>query len=360
MRILFITDAPDRPETELLVKITEHADVTVMTKKDSRNFHILQSTNAKILEYDIKKRFDSKAITNLKANIDNNKYDIVHAFNSRAITCAIQAGKKSKTKILGYRGVSTNNTSLQLENWFSYLHPRLDGVFCVSKAVRDSFFKGFVFRKKQLSRKLKTIYKGHDPKWYDGEPADLEPFGIPSGAPVLCCLSRDSIKKGILTLLDAFDDLPSDLNAHLLLVGSINKNKQAINRVQQCKHPERVRFSGYVNNPTAVIRASTLLVSASESGEGLPRVVIEAMCVQSPVVATDAGGTREVIESGKNGILVAQKNKEDLTKNIISILKNPEAAKRYTEAALQSIYNKFYAEDTVKNTLAWYQEILSK
>ena len=44
--------------------------------------------------------------------------------------------------------------------------------------------------------------------------------------PVLCCLSRNSSKKGVTTLLDAFDRLPETLNFHLLLVGDIDGSKE--------------------------------------------------------------------------------------------------------------------------------------
>lgn len=164
--------------------------------------------------------------------------------------------------------------------------------------------------------------------------------------------------KGVPTLLDAFDALPSEFNAHLLLIGAIDKNQQAHTRAAQCKHPERVIFTGYINNPTEVIRASDLLVSASESGEGLPRVVVEAMCVETPVVATDAGGTPEIVLNNKTGLLVNQGDTKQLTAAITHVFQKPEEAQERVSKALERICSVFGAEDTAKNTLEWYKNLL--
>lgn len=356
MKILFITDAPDRPETELLAKITEHADVTFMTKPTSRYFYLLKQTNAKFLDYNIQKRFDSKAIAQIKASIEEQNYDIIHAFNSRAITCALQAAKKSKTKILAYRGVSTNNSYLQLENWFSYLHPRLDGIFCVSEAIRQTFISLPFFQK----NKARTIYKGHNPDWYNSTPISPAEFGVPENAVTLSCISRNSAKKGITTLLTAFESLPSELNAHLLLIGSIDKNQEVRNKIKQSKHPERIHFTGYRNDAIAIIAGSDLLVSASESGEGLPRVVLESMCVKTPVVATDAGGTRELVIDGETGLLVPMKKPQRLAQAIVAALENKDLSKQRADKAYARIVNSFNPELTLTNTLDWYKELLLK
>lgn len=359
MKVLFVTDKCDRPESELFIGLSKKIDVTVMCHPEGRNYPLLQAAGVKLIELKLAGRFDKEGTAKIKQELYAGDYDIVHAFNSRAVTCAVRAGKRHRAKILGYRGVTTNMSYLQPENWFSFLNPRLDGTFCVAEAVRQSMLKARFLWFRIPSEKLKTIYKGHKPEWYQGEPADLSAYGVPEGATVMCCLSRNSMRKGIATLLEAFDRLPSELNAHLLLVGNINDNKEAHERVAQCKHPDRVHFTGYTNNPTGVIRACDLLVSASESGEGLPRVVVEAMCVERPVVATDAGGTPEVVLNNETGLLVEQGDAKQLHRAILNVLEHPQAAKERADKALARIYSVFHADDTAKNTYKWYEELLA-
>lgn len=359
MNILYITDYPDRPETELIINIAKVFNVTVMTKTDNRNYYLLEQNNIKILDYKITKRLDKQAIKYIKETIDKNNYDIIHAFNSRAITCAIQAAKNTNAKILGYRGVTTNNSIFQLENWFSYLHPRLDGVFCVAEAIRKSFYKTPLLNKFIRKNKFITIYKGHKPEWYATPAENLEKYNLPTGAKVICCLSRNSAKKGILNLLNAFINLPEELNTHLLLVGNINKNQEVINFINKNNLADKIHFTGYINNPTEVIKASNLLVSASQSGEGLPRVVIEAMCVNTPVVATDSGGTLEVVINKETGLLVNKNNVNELKVAIIEALTNTNATEQRVNAAYKRIEEVFDSELTAKNTINWYKTLLN-
>lgn len=359
MKVLFVTDKCDRPESELFIALSKKIDVTVMCNPEGRNYPLLKSAGINLRELSLTSRFDKEGTKKIKQELYEGDYDIAHAFNSHAVACTVRAGKSHRAKILGYRGVTTNMSYFQPENWFSFLNPRLDGIFCVAEAVRQSMLKARFLWWHIPPTKLKTIYKGHKPEWYQGDAANLAQFGVPKGAKVICCLSRNSMRKGVPVLLDAFDELPPELNIHLLLVGNIIQNKEARARVSQCKHPDRVHFTGYTNNPTAIIRACDLLVSASESGEGLPRVVVEAMCVERPVVATNAGGTSELVLNGKTGLLVQQGNAELLRQAILNVLEQPEEAAKRVEAALASVYSVFNAKATAKNTLNWYKELLS-
>ncbi|GLR64370.1 glycosyltransferase [Marinospirillum insulare] len=359
MKVLFVTDKCDRPESELFIALSKKVKVTVMCNPDGRNYPLLKAAGVNLIDLKITGRFDKQGTEKIKQALYAGDYDLLHAFNSRAVTCAIKAGKKHRVKILGYRGVTTNMSYTQPENWFSFLHPCLDGVFCVAEAVRQAMLKARFLWLRIPPKKLKTIYKGHKPEWYTGEPADLARFNLPKNSQVLSCISRNSMHKGIPTLLEAFDSLPSELNAHLLLIGDIDKNQQAHQRASQCKHPERIHFTGYINNPTDVIRASDLLVSASKSGEGLPRVVVEAMCVETPVVATDAGGTPEIVLNNKTGLLVKQGNSEQLKEAIMQTFQNPDATQQRVATALKRINTVFDAETTAQRTLEWYKSLIA-
>ena len=360
MKILFVTHKCDRPSAELFIGLSKLIDVTVMSHPEGRNYPLLQASGVTLIELNVKSRFDKDSTDKIKHELYSNNYDIVHAFDSsHALGCTLRAGKQHNAKILGYRGVTTNMGYHQPENWITFLNPRLDGIFCVSDAVKKAMLKSRFLWLHIPPHKLRTIYKGHKPEWYAGDPADLSQYNVPSGSKVLSCISRNSDNKGIPTLLEAFDNLPSELNTHLLLIGGIEKNKQARERAKQCKHPERVHFTGYINNPTEVIRASDLLVSASESGEGLPRVVVEAMCVETPVVATNAGGTPEIVLNNETGLLVEQGKAEQLTAAISQAFQKPEESKKRAATALERMYSVFSAEATVENTLDWYKSLLN-
>jgi L-malate glycosyltransferase len=359
MKALCITDCADRPETELFIRLAQRAEqFAVISNPEGRYHALLLDAGLTVIPLKIRGRFDREATDLIRTTLYEGDYDIVHAFNSRAVTCMLRAARGHRARLLAYRGVTTGVGYGKPEAWLTFLNPRLDGIMCVAEAIQRALLDVRFLWLHLPAEKVKTIHKGHELAWYAVEPAALSELGIPAGAKTLCCISRNSAKKGALTLLDAFDNLPADLNCHLLLIGSVDSNPTVCKRVAHCAHPERIHFTGYRNDVTQILSAADLLVSASESGEGLPRVVIEAMAVNTPVVATDAGGTRELVLDGETGLLVPQRDAGALAAAITQTLQDSTAAKKRSAAARAHIEQVFNAETTAVNTFAWYQERL--
>ena len=82
--------------------------------------------------------------------------------------------------------------------------------------------------------------------------------------------------------------------------------------------------------------------------EGLPMVVMQAMSAGVPVVAEDAGGTREVVRTGETGILVPIGDHEHLGRGVVAMLTNRELAGRMTAAARRTIEDGHVELDRVR------------
>jgi glycosyltransferase involved in cell wall biosynthesis len=79
---------------------------------------------------------------------------------------------------------------------------------------------------------------------------------------------------------------------------------------------------------------STLLAMSSES-EGLPRVIMEAFARGRPVVSTAVGGIPDVVETGRNGVLVERGNAEELAGAFVRVLNDRQFAERLGGGALE-------------------------
>ena len=360
MKVLCITDCADRAETELFIRLARRVEhLSVMSNPEGRHHGLLLEAGLAVVPLRIRSRFDRHATDLIRETVYSGDYDIVHAFNSRAVTCMLRAARRHRARLLAYRGVTTGVSYGKPEAWMTFLNPRLDGIMCVAEAIREALLSVRLLWLRLPPDKVTTIHKGHELSWYAGEPTAPAELGVPEGSTTLCCISRNSAKKGSLTLLEAFDALPEELDCHLLMIGSVDRNKAVRARSAHCRHPERVHFTGYRNDVVNILRGADLLISPSESGEGLPRVVIEAMCVNTPVVATDSGGTRELVLDGETGLLVAPRNAPALTAAITRTLLDRAGTLRRAEAARERIARDFNAEQTAANTLAWYQERLA-
>lgn len=361
MKVLCVTDRADRPETELFVRLSKQVDrLVVMCNPEGRNAHILAEQNIPTLTLKVRHRHDREATTAIREELERDDYDIAHAFNTRALACLLRAGRRTRTRLLGYRGVTTGVSYLKPESWHTFLHPRLDGIYCVAEAVRQALLDTRFLGWHLPESKLKTIHKGHDPAWYATAPADLTSLGLPPKATPICCISRNSVKKGIMTLIDAFDQLPAAANLHLVLVGSISDSVALKKRIANSPLAERIHFTGYRNDVPAILRSCRLLVSASQSGEGLPRVIIEAMSVGCPVVATDAGGTSELVIDGQSGLLLPPGDTAAMHDAILDVMSDEHAAQARARNALELIRESFNAELTAQRTLEWYEELLKR
>ena len=76
-------------------------------------------------------------------------------------------------------------------------------------------------------------------------------------------------------------------------------------------------------------------------GEGLPTTVLEAGAMGLPVIATDVGGTKEIIDNGKNGYLVKPGNIKLLRSKIQSLLKNKKMRARFGKVLQKKVRSHF-------------------
>jgi glycosyltransferase involved in cell wall biosynthesis len=93
--------------------------------------------------------------------------------------------------------------------------------------------------------------------------------------------------------------------------------------------------------------------------EGIANVVLEAMMVGLPVISTDCGGMREVIEYGVNGFLVPVRNPEALAEAIVQVMElSPEAVENIRQQAHQTIVQRFTMEINIKAFVGMYESVM--
>ena len=117
-----------------------------------------------------------------------------------------------------------------------------------------------------------------------------------------------------------------------------------------------VKFTGYVNDIRKIYDETDLVVQSS-STEGLPNVIVEAAYVGLPIVATDVGGTREIIEHGVSGWLVRPDSLPELTEGIRVFLREPGRFAMLRTRARQHIDVEFTYEARTARQANLYREL---
>ena len=121
---------------------------------------------------------------------------------------------------------------------------------------------------------------------------------------------------------------------------------------------DRVLFSGFRPDIASVMSALDVLVLASSSPEPFGRVLIEAMAAGKPVVATDAGATREIVEDGVQGVLVPPGDAKALAHAIVHILAHPDLAAAMGREGRARVRDRFNAQQYVDGVQAVYCDVL--
>jgi glycosyltransferase involved in cell wall biosynthesis len=184
-----------------------------------------------------------------------------------------------------------------------------DRIVCISRAVRDSLLK----ETPRLAAKSVIVYNavsiagGSGNGYYIGLREEL---GVPQDAPLVGMVGRITHWKGQEILAEAAGlVLEKHPSAHFVAVGGyfadeshyLQKLESLINSLGL---KGRFHLADYRSNVTDVYRALDIFVLPSRKPEPFGRVTVEAMMQGRAVIATNHGGTCELIEEGVTGMLV--------------------------------------------------------
>jgi L-malate glycosyltransferase len=117
-------------------------------------------------------------------------------------------------------------------------------------------------------------------------------------------------------------------------------------------------FLGQRHDVADLLACCDIAVLASQA-EGFPNALLEYMAAGLPAIATDVGGSREVVEHGVGGLLTAPDDPSALAKSILSLLQNPAAALELARAGRERVRRDFSFDRLISDVDAMYTELLS-
>ncbi len=120
---------------------------------------------------------------------------------------------------------------------------------------------------------------------------------------------------------------------------------------------EHVEFLGFSDVP-GVLRTLDILVHASKLPEPFGQVIIEGLAAGLPVVATDGGGAREIIENGRTGLLVPMGDADSLAVALRELLSRPELARSLAAAGREHVLRCYTIEQSARQSEALYEDLL--
>jgi glycosyltransferase involved in cell wall biosynthesis len=352
LNILFLAHHIDLPEAHLIASLPRYGfKPHVMLAPSSPFLNVLSDPPVSTEFFTFTSRLSLSAIKKIQTCVSDRHIQIIHSLSARGLSNSLMArGKGQGVRQVAYRGTVGHLSRFDPSSWLSYLHPKLDAIVCVSEAVRDYLLSMGI-----AETKLFRIYKGHDPAWYKPLGETPEIFNaIPKGCFLVSCTANMRPVKGVDILLRALDYLPP--NIHLLLIGEVRHEE--IRKLAGI-HTGRVHFTGFQRDVVSLVARSHLFVMPSREREGLPKAVIEAMCLKIPSVVSNVGGLPELVSNEKCGLVVPPSNPESLANAIRLVYENPELRRSFGEAGYRRIEEKFSQRETQEATATLYRSLLS-
>lgn len=332
-------------------------EITVVCPEDHPNHKTLTDAGVPTVDIQLPTNFNKEGIAALREELIGGRYHIMHTFNNKAVSNGLRACKGLPVKIICYRGIVGAVGFLDPMSWMRYLNPRIDRIVCVADAIRRHFLQMQPAFLRMPAERPVTIHKGHKLEWYTATPADLTDYGIPDAAFVVGCTANYRPRKGIDFLIDAIEAMPRDIPVHLVLIGHMDADKLTA-RIEKSPIGDRIHRVGFVDNAPELSAACDVFCMPSTKREGLARSIIEAMAYRVPPVVTEAGGSPELVVDGVSGFVVPPRDSQALAVAIEKLYRDVDLRKQMGEAARVRIATAFRNEDTVRKTIALYEELV--
>jgi glycosyltransferase involved in cell wall biosynthesis len=227
-----------------------------------------------------------------------------------------------------------------------------DEVVAVSHRTRDELirFEGIA------PEKISVIYNGINVKLTRKESREelKRELGLNNCDTVIGTVGRLEDQKGLDLLLASIPHVLRQVpQTKFIIVGGGSKEQELKRLASELKISEHVIFTGWRSDAVDLIQTFDGFVTTSRF-EGMPMVLLEAMALSKPIVATSVGGVSEVVNDGFNGTLVNSRDPDEVAKALLTLISDRRSAEQmghngriryeesFTAEAMASSYDNLY------------------
>jgi glycosyltransferase involved in cell wall biosynthesis len=184
-------------------------------------------------------------------------------------------------------------------------------------------------------------------------------LGIPAERLVIGAIGRLSEEKGFDLLIEAVDRLLSrGFDVELRIAGEGDHYGRLDDLIHKLHREDRIRLVGYQAETIPLFEAMDLF-ALSSLREGLPNVVLEAMAMGVPVIATRIGGVPQLIEHEVNGLLVEVGNTEQLGSALSGLLADTDQRDRLGDLGRRTVEACYTFERRMERIREVYDKLLA-
>jgi glycosyltransferase involved in cell wall biosynthesis len=345
----------------------ERVEVVVCYLRDARDpvFHIDERAAQARVEYvEIVERhsFDTSVWSKLKQLVVDRRIDLLHAHEYKTDLIALflsrSLGIPALSTVHGWTGHSARERYCYypLDKRVLARFPRLIAVS--SDIARELQSHG------ADPQRITVVLNGIDPSVFrrhrDRESSARAAIGAAAGDFVIGSVGRLEPQKRFDLLLEAFSEFRRAVpQARLVIAGdgslraSLEEQRQRLGLSGSCT------LAGHVADVIGFHHALDLFVQSSDY-EGTPNSVLEAMAMETPIVATEAGGTAELVIDGEHGRIVPIGRRDLLVTAMRRAYEDAAESRAMANAARRRVETELSFEARVRRVEGIYQELAGR
>lgn len=304
--------------------------------------------------------------TKLKRIIKKVKPDLVHLNNSYAVNHEwVLACLLNNIKIVAHDRGTRPPATWQTKMFAHFL----DAIIPVSDAYAD-----YVIKQGLKPKRIRRVYNGLDADTFNKYCTPetrirlREELGISRDTILIGMVGNIDFWKGQLVFAKAMDAIINNDEHHYDVrgiivgdtpIGAEQYEKQIRDFIKYRDIEDKVKLLGFRKDIPQLLSAMDIFVHASVEPEPFGRVILEAMVMGKPVVATRPGGPCEIINDCITGYLIPMNDHISMKEAIMRYIKEPSNAKDMGKAAQEDAEAKFSVSRMVEEIEMIYEEIFT-
>ena len=329
--------------------------------KGVEHFNICLDKKGIINFFNIKKSF-KKLLLKIKP-------DLVHIRSRWPAFCLNKIVKNFNIPLITtYHGTYSGNQNFFKRKYNSVMTEG-DTIIAISNFICTHIKQYFPEKVKQI----KVVNRGIDTKYFDLKAITrlrkeffLNEISINEQKHIILLPGRLTEWKGQLVAIKAAKILSlnnPDFEFLLLIVGSEQNRKSYYRRIK--KLITKLDIAGHVlclgnrNDMPSIYSIADVVISSSIEPEAFGRVSAEACAMEKPIIATNIGGSKDIIINKKTGWLVKENDSEVLAKKIMEVIRLPQNEKdKIGTLARKRIQKKFEMADMLESEIKIYEGLV--
>jgi len=330
-------------------------EVTVISRPDAVLAAKCAERGVDFAGLPLRHQFDIGSMLALRKLVRAKRPDVIHVHKGIAHALALAATARDPVgAFVVNRGVSF---PLDVWNRGKYRTKRVDRVVTVCQQIKDVI----VTSGRLPADKVEVVYAGTDVAQFDPDRWDARAFRREKDiGDDRFLIAQVGVRdwKGWKELIDSVSDIvPAHPNVHLALIGCRNDDEK--NEVLSYAGDLPVSAIEYRTDMPNVFASCDVVVDASWAGTGITGTIREAMAMRKPVIASDAGGNRELVSSADVGWLIPMKDRAALTNALREVIDDPVRRDAVARRAREHVVHGFSKELRITRLESLYTGIIA-